>query len=476
VNIVKRALPVLVLIAAALNAQEMPSYPLGAILNEEAYNALPRKAPPSSGNYGGLPPVFSLKSYAPQPGDQADYGTCVAWAAAYGARTISESVALSRVNRDETTRNAFSPFYVYRRIRPDDTDFLWGARIDWALDLMKDSGAVKMLDLERGADFQRVEISSYNGSKKYPIADYVTLYSRDERGKPGLVTRMVKRSLVEGKPVIIGMNTPLSFLDARGVWFPKENPDMYYGGHAMCVVGYDDSRHGGAFEVLNSWGRKWGNGGFMWIPYKVFVDFVMESYEMIENLTVYTDNVDFAGFARLEIFDGLRYLNAPLLSDAPGFYRSASVPEAGTAYRFTAGSGEIAYMYAFTASRAPDPAGGPGGFYSPVLLFPQAGLSPLLNSGDEVRIPAGEKPLVLDSEAGAACLVLLYAKQPLDIRGLMRRFENAAGNDAAGRLAQALGKDLLSDGVDFDEKDALFTAETDNSRAVAALVLVLEHH
>jgi C1A family cysteine protease len=470
---VQRIAAILILpfiIATGLYAQS--EHALGAIFDEEAYNALPRRAALATRAYDQLPPMFSLKQYAPQPGDQADYGTCVAWAAAYAARTISESITLNRMNRAETTRNAFSPVYVYRRINPDDPDCRRGAQIYSALDLMKDSGAVKMLDLERTVEFHEVAISSYNGSRKYPIADYVTLFSREDRTKPGLVTRMVKKSLVEGKPVIIGMNTPYSFIEAKGVWYPEESPGISYGGHAMCVVGYDDKKDGGAFEVLNSWGRKWGNGGFIWIPYKVFVDFVMESYEIIENLAAYSDAVRFAGFVRLETGEG--YLPVALKPGDGGIYESIGALEGGTRFRFAAGSSESAYMYAFMASRTADTEAGPGDFYSPVLLFPPVGVSPLLNYHDSVvMLPGNDKSLELDDEAGTEYLVVLYAKRTLDIRAIMRRFEESSGG-LTERLAGALGRNLLT-GADYSEKDAVFSAETDRSKAVAALVLALHH-
>jgi hypothetical protein len=361
---------------------------------------------------------------------------------------------------------------VYRSIRPDDPGCQRGAQIYWALDLMRDSGAVKMLDIERTVDFHRVDLSAYEESRKYPIADYVTLFSRDERGKPGLVARMVKKSLAEGKPVIIGMNTPESFMEAEGLWRPVEDPGDYYGGHAMCVVGYDDDREGGAFEVMNSWGRKWGNGGFMWIPYNSFVDFVMEGYEMIENLAAYSDTVRFAGSVRVELINGSA--TAPLRAVAPGFYQTRAALGEGTEFRFIAGSGESAYMYAFAVSQSPDTEAGGGRFFSPVLLFPQAGISPLLNYHDSaVALPGGEKTLVLDSEPGMEHLVVLYAKQALDIRTLMRRFEEARGT-VNERLAEAVGKDLLRT-VSYDEEEAAFTGETADSKAVAALVVAIDH-
>jgi len=46
------------------------------------------------------------------------------------------------------------------------------------------------------------------------------------------------------------------------------------GGHAMHVIGCDDSKQvlgqTGAFEVQNSWGPEWGDAGYCWIPYSYF--------------------------------------------------------------------------------------------------------------------------------------------------------------------------------------------------------------
>jgi C1A family cysteine protease len=459
--------------AGALYAQDDQRYPLGAILDDAVYSQLPRKAPLASRAYEGLPRAFSLKEYAPLPGDQTDYGTCVAWASAYAARTISESVALDRRNPSDTTRNAFSPVYVYRTIRPDDPECQQGAQISWALDLMKDSGAVKMLDIERTVAFPRIDLSRYEDSRKYPIADYVTLFSREERNKPGLITRTVKKSLVEGKPVIIGMNTPYSFMDADNVWRPEESPDDLYGGHAMCVVAYDDDRNGGAFEVINSWGRKWGNGGFIWIPYTVFTDFVLEGYEIIENLAAYADRVRFEGFARVEVISGGEARAVPLVFTPGGFYRTAEALGEGTEFRFAAGAGESAYVYAFAASQAPEAAGGQ--FYRPVQMFPQTGVLPLLNYRDSTVILPGEgNTLVLDDVPGMEFLFVIYAKQPLDLRTIMRRFETASGTPRE-RIAAAVDMKILSREVQYQEQEAVFTAETGNGQTAAVLILAIDH-
>ncbi len=42
----------------------------------------------------------------------------------------------------------------------------------------------------------------------------------------------------------------------------KERKD---GGHATVIIGYDDTKQ--CWEVRNSWGPDWGDGGHFWMPY-----------------------------------------------------------------------------------------------------------------------------------------------------------------------------------------------------------------
>ena len=43
----------------------------------------------------------------------------------------------------------------------------------------------------------------------------------------------------------------------------RNDPPKAVGGHAFCIVGYNDI----GFLVQNSWGDQWGNGGFATLPY-----------------------------------------------------------------------------------------------------------------------------------------------------------------------------------------------------------------
>ena len=64
------------------------------------------------------------------------------------------------------------------------------------------------------------------------------------------------------------------------------------GTHAICLIGYDDSK--GAFKFVNSWGENWGidggNGhrGYGWISYNLLKrsDLYMPGYYLCDNQTL----------------------------------------------------------------------------------------------------------------------------------------------------------------------------------------------
>ena len=70
----------------------------------------------------------------------------------------------------------------------------------------------------------------------------------------------IKRALGAGFLVAFGTNVSNDFVTNRNTADPIDPPRglSIAGGHAMCVVGFDGDR----FDVVNSWGTRWGNDGF----------------------------------------------------------------------------------------------------------------------------------------------------------------------------------------------------------------------
>jgi C1A family cysteine protease len=81
-----------------------------------------------------------------------------------------------------------------------------------------------------------------------------------------------KSCLASGYPFVFGFAVYESFM-VRTVaqsgmmqWPGKD--EKHFGGHAVCAVGYDDNLEGGRFIVRNSWGDKWGDNGYFYMPYE----------------------------------------------------------------------------------------------------------------------------------------------------------------------------------------------------------------
>ena len=81
-----------------------------------------------------------------------------------------------------------------------------------------------------------------------------------------------------------GWRTFIQEMMGQRVWHPndEEYQQMGFGGHAMCVIGYDDRVEGGAFQIMNSWGPEWGRTVLLMFyhhhhRYADFAEFVREA-------------------------------------------------------------------------------------------------------------------------------------------------------------------------------------------------------
>ncbi|MCL2444236.1 MAG: hypothetical protein FWD13_12345 [Treponema sp.] len=446
------------------------TYSTGAILDPSIYEQTSAKPVLLTRNYTSVPRSVSLRQFSPIPEDQGRYGTCTGWATAFAARTISESIALNRNNQRQSTENVFSPIHVYkgyyflRGINPTGHE---GAIISHVLDFLKREGAVRRPQFELNTDFPLIMFSAYANSRRYPISDYVRLFS-NRSGVPGTINDRVlpvKKSLSDNKPVIIGMNTPPSFYQARDVWRPYENPNMNFGGHAMCVVGYDDNRYGGAFEVQNSWGTNWGERGYIWITYNDFARFVSEAYEIIENLASYRNGTQYAASIEIQVFNSSAGM--PVTFDRQGFYRTRTSYPSGTDFRFLITNRHPAYVYAFAADSTTANVN---------RIFPLRGVSPVMDFIDSTVAWPGEFDWIrLDDTVGTDYLVVLFSKEALDINGIEQRFARERGTFPE-RVSRAVGQNFIPySNVRYINDRIEFSAETNNPRSVFGLLLAIDH-
>lgn len=216
-----------------------------------------------------LPAAFSLRSRLPTPYDQGDLGSCTgnALAALFAYQLIIES----KLKADNTPKTTPSRLFIYYNERA-----LEGT-------VSSDSGAfirdgIKSL-AKSGCCFEdlwpyvisrfatKPSKLAYNTASKLTVKSYLRINVPDIASK--------KTALFTGHPIVFGITVYESFesdnANNTGL-IPMPAPtEQTLGGHAMAIIGYDDNKviNGvqGAYEVRNSWGTSWGDGGYCWIPY-----------------------------------------------------------------------------------------------------------------------------------------------------------------------------------------------------------------
>jgi C1A family cysteine protease len=90
------------------------------------------------------------------------------------------------------------------------------------------------------------------------------------------------------RPLVISMlRLEYTFMNySSGVYQFNPNGAWVNGGHAMCIVGYDDSLQ--AFKVRNSWGSSWGQQGYWWCSYSS-----VDQMVQLGRMYVYVEELEF---------------------------------------------------------------------------------------------------------------------------------------------------------------------------------------
>jgi hypothetical protein len=411
------------------------NYGTGCLFDPARYESVPLTAPLVRG-YDNLPRSASLKKYCPLPQDQDKTGTCTAWATAYAGRTILMAQRRGLTSPSLVTPFAFSPSYVYNQIRLSP-DCQQGTYIIDAMHTLKTRGTTPFNQF--GFECTRaVTANDHLRARDNTILDYKRLFLYHGNTVKSAVLSPVKKSLAENKPVIISIKCFGSWDRAKGVWNPPTNlNDVDKGYHAVAVVGYDDNLYGGAVEIMNSWGPKWCNSGFMWMRYADFEKYCVEAFEMSDHAAALppsgvnpkpTDSSpvgSFGGEVVLKKSDG-RTIETALAGQV---YRTRQAQVAGTMFQFFLSHQQPVYVYAFGLDQQ----------NRCTLLFPRPGTSALLSYRQgTVAYPSEKEYVQLDNSRGSEYLVMFYSRRELDIRELMAKVEAASGG-ATDRVGAALG-------------------------------------
>lgn len=324
----------IILIGSPVSAQHR--FQRGLIWEDNRYNALPVRY----GNTNLLPPAKSLKSYYPkviiQP--QTDH-TGVAWAAIWNARTAAEAIACNLSDPQKILQSAFSPAYNYGLIRKNSDCNESISLID-LLESMVKNGTPYFSEFREFCPSE-VPADLYPLARNKKLSGYVKLFNTKDA--MNVKVQSVKNALISNNAVLAGLVCPPSFQLAQEFWQPREpEPDQGYGGHAICVVGYDDTKFGGAFEVLNTWGKNWAMQGYSWIRYKDFTDYVPYGFSLFQVGSA-ACNIPFEGNVSFKLLSGEEM--RAFKDGGDGEYKFAKSYPTGTTFTIQASTSIAAYVY-----------------------------------------------------------------------------------------------------------------------------------
>jgi len=447
----------------------------GLDFDDKSYASAPKKATLTRA-LDALPSSASIKDYAPYPKTQGQYGTCTAWASAYCGRTLVDAIKNNWTNRDFITQNAYSPAFLFRLLSPNDQVCTGGSNIEYALQLMKTKGCVHFNDLPYLCipNVDDVELSKASNSLLKDFARLFDVYSTDN-----VKIQSVKKSLSEKKPVVIGMICPPSFDGAIQYWQPTEDALTTYGGHAMCVVGYDDNKFDGAFEIQNSWGQNWGNEGYIWIRYADFAKFVKYGYEFVDLPEPKPEVADLSGSLKLVLSTG-QQMPANLLVSTRGLtvvpahktpepltvYQTQNAYGSGTNFRIYISNDEPAYVYAISSDLN----------NQVTKIFPyQDGISAALTyKKNDVAIPDEDHYIQFDSNPGKDFLCVLYSRTELDINEIIARIGAQQGSFNQ-RVFKVVGNRMVNPSNIRFASDQIGFQGFSGGKDLVALMVELDH-
>jgi len=203
---------------------------------------------------------------------QGDEGTCVAFASVVGVKEYEDSKEYKKVI-------TLSPRYLYHRCKEIDgipQEEGTYPRVAMKV-LLKNGVCPESFWPYRPHQTDKPKRGAAASSKKYRIIAYARLSGLPE----------MKRSLVVNGPFLAGVKVFTGWFTGKTektgvIAMPKKN-DGLEGGHAVCIVGYDDTKR--LLKFKNSWSEGWGDEGYGYLPYPYMERFCTDAWSATDLVT-----------------------------------------------------------------------------------------------------------------------------------------------------------------------------------------------
>ena len=203
------------------------------------------------------PNVVDLRSYCSPVENQGNLGSCTGQAIAG---------AIELLNKRNGNYNDISRLFIYyyERLLIGTVNYDSGAYIRDGIKATNHYGA--SLETYWPYDVKKFRLEPVVEAKNDALNRKVTRYERIT-SFDGCID-----ALSNGYPIVMGFNVYDSFMSVSvartgNMPYPNTKREKLLGGHAVLLVGYDKKRK--VFIARNSWGDRWGERGYFYMPFAV---------------------------------------------------------------------------------------------------------------------------------------------------------------------------------------------------------------
>jgi hypothetical protein len=259
----------------------------------------------------------------------------------------------------------------------------------------------------------------------------------NDDGVTALNFRAIKEHLAKDAPVVIGMMVGGSFMQdmiGQKVWHPNNSDysQMGFGGHAMCVIGYDDRIEGGAFQIMNSWGAEWGTNGTAFVRYSDFRKFVKEAYGL-DPLPKQGNalNIDFECNIGLVNSESKEYI--PIKTSGNNVFTTVNPIQKGTRFKLEVKNARPCYVYIFGEEKD----------LSSYVLFPYKPIHSPYFGITGYRLFPRKESLMADSLGNKDQMAIVVSKTAIDYAALNTSINKSTAGSYLAKLTEAIGENAI---------------------------------
>jgi len=251
-------------------------------------------------------------------------------------------------------------------------------------------------------------------------------------------------------------------MKGKDMWIPSASDyKMYgFGGHALCVIGYDDYKDekNGAFQIMNSWGEEWGKKGIFWISYNDFAHFNKEAYGLFpmgdanhqesKTLNLEIGLVNNSSKQKIAFKQKDKYL-----------FQTSTPIKKGDKFKIEVTNNATCYTYIFGMETDK----------SSYVLFPYTKKHSPYCGIVGTRLFPRDFSLQADNIGNKDYMAVLITKVPIDYDAVNQQINAAAGSNYYQKIMNFLGEDLIKPNFRTG-KNISFQGQLSKENAVAIVM------